>query len=139
MSNYSLDSLVLRVDEFDNTNRIDTTLFVFYDHSVREYVIRGSRRGEFAPYSFVCRTQKDTSLFIETAIGIHSKVSYTLINYKDLPFNSLDIDYDYLFVNFDPRYNEVIGYDKLKLKYNDSNLNRYLRILRVVFNHYDEV
>lgn len=130
------DSLVLRIDEIDITKRVDTTLFIFYDHNSHQYMIRGSRRGDYSPYSFTCGSQKDTSLFVEMVVGKGSKVSYTLINYADLPLQSEDIDYDYLFDNFSPKYNELVGYDKCKLKFHDSDLNRYLRLLRVVSNDY---
>jgi hypothetical protein len=134
------DSMVLRIDEIDPTKRVDTTLFAFYDHITEQYMIRGSRRGEFTPYSFTCGSQRDTSLFVEMVVGKDSTVSYTLINYSNLPLLSEEIDYDYLCDNFSPKYNELVGYDKCKLKFHDSDLNRYLRLLRVVFNDYcDEV
>lgn len=129
------DSLVLRIDEIDS-GKVDTTLFLFYDHFSGVYMIRGARRAAYTPYSFSCGSQKDTSLFVEMTIGKHNKVSYTLVNYPDLPRDSASIDYDYLIDNFNPRYNEVVGYDKCKLKFHDSDLNRYLRLLRVVCNDY---
>lgn len=131
------DSLVLRIDEIETDSiSVDTTLFIFYDHFEQAYMIRGSRRGNFTPYSFTCASQQDTSLFVEMAIGNHNRVSYTLVNYQDLPMDSGNIDYDYLMENFSRKYNEVVGYDGCKLKFHDSDLTRYLRILRVVANDY---
>lgn len=133
----AFDSLVLRIDEVEKEdNKVDTTLYILYDHVNAEYLIRGSRRGAFNPYSFVCESQNDTCRFVESVVGIQNKVSYTLINYNDLPMDANEITYDYLDEEFDIRHNEVVGYDKLKLKYNDKFLNRYLRMIRVVFNHY---
>ena len=160
-----VDSLVLRIDEIDdrldsdsdkersdkersdkersegrNTRgerKIDTTLFILYDHVHKEYLVRGSRRGNFTPYSFVCSTMADVRSFVEWAICIHNRVSYTLMNYNDLPFHSIEITYDYLAEHYDERQNEVVGYDNCKLKFNDSFLNNYLRILRNVYNRYE--
>jgi hypothetical protein len=135
----SVDTIVLKIEEIEVSGKIDTTLYVFFDITTSEYAIRGSRRGSFYPYSFRCASQKDVSMFIENIIGLKNKVSYTLINYGDMPFDTNSIDFYYLSDNFDPEHNEIIGYDTLKLKYNDSYLKRYLRLLRVVFNYYEEV
>lgn len=136
----SVDTIVLKIEELEcSGDRIDTTLYVFFDITTSQYAIRGSRRGSFYPYSFRCDSQKDVALFVETIIGSKNHVSYTLINYGDMPFDTNLIDFYYLSDNFDPERNEIIGYDRVKLKYNDSYLKRYLRILRVVFNDYEEV
>jgi len=132
-----VDSLVLRIDEIEKlSGKIDTTLFILYDHVNQEYLIRGSRRGIFYPYSFVCPALKDARNFVETTIGLHNRVCYNLMNYNDLPYDSAEITYEYLCERFDQVRNEVVAYDKYKLKYNDSYLNQYLSILRNTFNHY---
>ncbi len=137
----SVDTLVLKLEEFEfnSPDQIDTTLYVFYDHSTSMYCIRGSRRGNYNDYSFTCSSQRDVSMFIEYVIGTQNKISYTLLNYGDLPFDSYLFDFDYLEDNYDIKYNEVVGFDGLKLKYNDHFLKNYLRMIRVVYNEYASV
>lgn len=134
-----IDSLVLRIDEIEaTTGNIDTTLFIIYDAVNEEYLVRGSRRGNFTPYSFVSLTMDDMMSFVEWAIGIHNRVSYTLLNYNDLPFHSQAITYQYLCENYNIQCNEIVGYDNCKLKFRDRFLKNYLRLLRNIFNHYEE-
>lgn len=133
----SVDTIVMKIEEVEcDSCKIDTTLYIFYDHSISMYCIRGSRRGEYNPYSFTCSSMKDVSMFVENIIGVHNLVSYTLLTYGDLPYNSNMIDFDYLEDNSDTKYNEIVGFDNVKLKYNDSFLRNYLRMIRVVYNEY---
>jgi len=133
----SVDTIVLKIEENDrDTHKIDTTLYIFYDHSTENYCIRGTRRGEYNPYSFTCVSSKDVSMFVENVIGLENRVSYTLLNYGDLPYESENIDYDYLEDCYDRKHNEIVGYDNMKLKYNDSFLRNYLRMMRVVYNNF---
>jgi len=136
----SVDTIVLKIEELerDSPGEIDTTLYIFYDHAISMYCIHGSRRGEYSPYSFTCSSDKDVSLFVENIIGNRNKVSYTLLTYKDLPYDSGTIDFYYLNHNVDNnrKYNEIVGFDNMKLKYNDRFLKNYLRMIRVVYNDF---
>jgi hypothetical protein len=135
----AIDTLVLKIEEVEsNSGIIDSVFYVFFDNLTQKYCIRGSRRGNFYPYSFTCDSQHDVSLFVEFSLCIRNRVSYTLINYGDLPFEVDSIDFNYLEENFDQKRNEIVGYDKLKLRRNDRNLRDQLRLLRVVYNEYDQ-
>ena len=56
------------------------------------------------------------------------------MNYNDLPYNSDDIDYDYLIYLDDDKIHEVTGYDNQI--YNRKKFLRILRTLKYVFNYY---
>ena len=137
----SVDTIVLKIEEIDDKvlNRVDTTLYIFYDHVLSTYCIRGTRRGTYTPYSFTCNSSRDVCLFVENIIGPNNKVSYTLLTYHDLPYESDNINVDYLEYNFDRQNDEIVGYDNVKLKRNDCILRDYLRIIRVMYNNFVRV
>jgi hypothetical protein len=136
MTSYT-DCLVLKIEEYVD-NELDNTLFVLYDKNEETYLVRGKRssiNGKEPPvYSFNCDYSRDLNDFISVVICPKSKISYTLFNYSDLPYNSEDIDYEYLKCFDDDKTYEVTGYDNQK--YNGKKILKLLRILQYVFNYY---
>ena len=131
------DCLVLKIEEYVG-NTIDTTLFVLYDKNEEKYLIRGKRSNinerETLSYSFNCYYSKELSDFISFIVCPKSKLSYTLLNYNDLPYDEANIDYNYLKqIDTDKLY-EVSGYDNQK--YNKKQIMSILKFLKYVFNYY---
>ena len=131
------DTLVFKIEEYEEYKLIDTTLYILYDTRSERYVIRGKRLSTCSstsyPYSFESESARDLVDFIELIICSKNSVSYSLYNYDNLPNESNNITYDFLNVCDDRAY-EVSGYDNQKLK--RSVLLKYLRSLRNVFNYY---
>lgn len=139
-NNLITDTLVLKLEEYDSLNReLDTTLYILYDSRTDHYVVRGKRSENAAwnpaHFSFECHATKRNILvdFIQVVIDKKNYMSYILYNYDNLPEYSNDITYDFLKDNDDRSY-EITGYDELRST--SSQLMKYLRILRGVFNYY---
>lgn len=131
------DTLVLKIVEHDDqTNKVDTTLYVFYDQSTRRYVIRGNRREtprlDSCVYSFECKTVNDLADFVQFVIDRNNYVSYILYNFDNLPSASDDVTFEFLSGNDDISY-EIAGYDNESLI--RSDLVRNLRMVKTVFNY----
>lgn len=133
------DCLVLKIEEREvDTKEIDTTLYILYDKKYHNYVIRGRRR--ISPthisceYSFVCENIEDLVYFITFVISKSNLWTYVLYNYDNLPIDSNDITFEFLY-NFDHSDYELSAYDNEK--YNKSVLTKNLKMLRNVFNFYN--
>jgi hypothetical protein len=131
------DTLVLKIVERDEpTNKVDTTLYIFYDQSTRRYVIRGNRREvphlASSIYSFECKTVNDLADFVQFVIDRHNYVSYVLYNYDNLPSTSDEVTFEFLASNDDVSY-EIAGYDNEPLIRNV--LVRNLRMVKTIFNY----
>lgn len=133
----STDCLVLKIEEYVDSN-LDTTLFVLYDKNEETYLIRGKRSDfngkEAVSYSFNCYYSKELSDFISFIVCPKSKLSYTLLNYHDLPYDEENIDYNYLNNLDNDKLYEVAGYDNQK--YNKKQIMSILKFLKYVFNFY---
>lgn len=138
MAKVSTDCLVLKIEEHVD-DELDTTLFVIYDNDEEVYLVRGKRSNVFGkpetiPYSFSCNYASELIDFVSFVVCKKSKISYTLYNYDDLPYDSNDIDFEYLKeLDGDNAY-ELAGYDNQK--YNKKEILKFLRMLRNVFNYY---
>jgi hypothetical protein len=109
--NYPTDCLVLRIDEFDcDSNKLDTSMYVFYDTNEELYVIRGKRQNTWETYSFYCYKMHDTMDFVRTVICKSNLWSYSLYNCSNLPLDSDDITFGTLESSVTSD-NEITGYD----------------------------
>lgn len=132
------DCLVLKFEEIDeNTNKVDTTVYVLYDKNEHHYVVRGQRRltprHNSCTYSFNCEYATDLVDFLQYIICKDNTVNETLFNYDNLPGNSNDITYEFL-NNYCHTDYELSGYDGQKL--GRKRLLRNLRMLRNIYNFY---
>jgi hypothetical protein len=131
---YPTDCLVLRIDEFDyDTNKLDNSMYIYYDVNEDIYVIRGKRPDNWETYSFYCDTMHGVKDFVSTVICQGNLWSYNLYNCDNLPLDSDDITFGTLEYNV-KREKEVVAYDYQV--YNKKTLKRMLRILRNVYNYY---
>lgn len=135
------DTLVLKIQEFEQNGLVDTTLYILYDQSIQRFVLRGKRRdsekSDGATYSFECDFAHELADFILFVIDKwNNRVSYILYNYDNLPLTSNEITYEFLTkydtTKLDNVSYEIAGYDNLKLK--RKELVSHLRMLRNVFN-----
>jgi len=132
------DCLVFKFEEVEyNTEKVDTTVYVFYDKKEHNYVIRGQRRcsplHQSCTYSFVSEDVNDLADFLQYIICKDNEVNEILYNYDNFPLDSNDITFDFL-KEYDHNDFEISGYNKQKL--GRKRLIKTLRMLRNVFNYY---
>jgi hypothetical protein len=132
------DCLVLKIEEIEfNTKKIDTTLYILYDKKYHHYIIRGRRRltaqHSSCEYSFVAENIDDLVYFITFVITKNNLWTYVLYNYDNLPIESYDITFDFLY-NYDHSDYELAAYDNEE--YSKKRLISNLKMLRNVFNFY---
>jgi hypothetical protein len=136
------DTLVLKIEEYDSLNLVDTTLYILYDQQIDRFVIRGRRRDtekvKSVSYSFECEFAHELADFITFIICKKNAVTYVLYNYNNLPFTSNEITYAFLARCDTPRLRnesyELAAYDRCKLR--KREVTEYLRMLRNVANPY---
>ena len=142
-SNNSTDCIVLHIEEYDNdTNKIDSSIFILYDVNKRKFIIRG-KRGNFGekptvyttyPYSFTSKKKSRVIEFLKLMLDTKNNyINITLFNYDNLPATSNEITYRFLNKNVDKRY-EMTGYDKFCVT--DFSLRNILNVLKSVYNNY---
>jgi len=136
-STSSTDCLILKIEEYVDNN-LDTTLFVLYDKNEETYLIRGKRsdtnESKSISYSFNCYYSKELNDFISFILCPESKLSYTLINYDDLPLDHENIDYHYLKNLDNNKLYEIVGYDNQE--YDKKKILNILKFLKYMFNYY---
>jgi len=135
---FASDCLVLKIEEYQEDNTLDATVYVLYDQRERTYIVRGKRSDNSPsvasiPFSFYCEFEDDLIDFINIVVCKKFKRNYVLYNSDDLPDHSHDITYDSLDSSLGYK-NEISGYNKEK--YNHKTLTTYLRLLRRVYNDY---
>jgi hypothetical protein len=132
------DCLVLKIEEVErNTKKVDTTLYILYDKKYHNYVIRGRHRlspqSASCEYSFVVENISDLVNFITFVIDRKNLWTYVLYNYDNLPIESDDITFEFLY-NYDHNDYELGAYDNEN--YCRKRLESNLKMLRNVFNFY---
>ena len=132
------DCLVFKFEEIEqHTDKIDTTVYVLYDKSEHNYVVRGQRRwtptNQSCTYSFNCDFAKDLVDFLQYIVCKDNVVNEKLFNYYNLPSSSNDITYEFLH-DYDHSDYELAGYDRQK--FGRKRLLRNLRMLRNIHNYY---
>jgi hypothetical protein len=139
MSKFAVpDTLVLKLEEVEkNTNKIDTTIYIFYDKRTHHFFVRGQRRWspnhQSCTYSFQCEFAKDLVDFLQYIICKKNRVNEILYNYDNLPVESNDVTFEFLH-DYDHSDYEIAGYDNVR--FNRKKFANTLRILRNVFNYY---
>jgi hypothetical protein len=103
MSKFAVaDCLVLKLVEIErDTNLIDTTVYIFYDKKTHNFFVRGRRRNtpniDSQVYSFQCEFAKDLAEFLQYVICKNNKVNEVLYNYDNLPAESNDVTFEFLY------------------------------------------
>ena len=141
--------------EYDNENKEVNVTYIFYDHNLTAFGIRGGymSRGRKS-YSFYCNNISGVTNFIKTLSDKFHKLTICLVKYDQLCNVSDDIVFADLISN-DVRTNEIVGFDFWKSKgdafsdkkssshsFNDEKghinvfLDRCLKSLVEVYNDY---
>ena len=138
----SSDSLVLKIFERDENNVEINRLYVFYDHNLETFGIRGgydtSKNGitNTHSYSYYTDTCEGVISFIKLLTTRYVKISMCLVKYAVLPSDSNNISYGIL-KGLDRRANEIVGFD-----YNNdrqkyvADVEKFLDVLLNVYNYY---
>jgi hypothetical protein len=112
----SSDSLICKVVEYDEVNKEVNVTYIFYDHNLTAFGIRGGymSRGRKS-YSFYCNNISGVTNFIKTLSDKFHKLTICLVKYDELYNVSDDIVFSDLISN-DIRTNEIVGFDFWKSK-----------------------
>lgn len=151
----STDSLICKVVEYDNENKEVNVTYIFYDHNLTAFGIRGGymSRGRKS-YSFYCNNISGVTNFIKTLSDKFNKLTICLVKFDQLYNVSDDIVFADL-ISQDIRTNEIVGFDFWKSQgdaftdkkssshsFNDEKghinifLDRCLKSLVEVYNDY---
>lgn len=139
MSKFSVpDTLVLKLEEVEkNTDKIDTTLYIFYDKRTHHFFLRGRRRWspkhQSCTYSFQCEFAKDLVDFLRYIICKNNTINEVLYNYDNLPCDSNDVTFEFLH-DYEHSDYEIVAYDNMRFR--KKEIVETLRMLRNVFNYY---
>ena len=88
----STDSLICKVVEYDNENKEVNVTYIFYDHNLTAFGIRGGymSRGRKS-YSFYCNNISGVTNFIKTLSDKFNKLTICLVKFDQLYNVSDDI------------------------------------------------
>jgi len=130
------DCLVLKLEEVErDTNKLDTTIYIFYDKKTHHFFVRGQRRWspqhQSCTYSFQCEFAQDLVDFLQYIICKNNKVTEILYNYDNLPLEANDVTFEFLH-DYDNSDYEISGYNNVK--FSRKHMTNTLRMLRNVFN-----
>ena len=141
--------------EYDNENKEVNVTYIFYDHNLTAFGIRGGymSRGRKS-YSFYCNNISGVTNFIKTLSDKFNKLTICLVKFDQLYNVSDDIVFADL-ISQDIRTNEIVGFDFWKSQgdaftdkkssshsFNDEKghinifLDRCLKSLVEVYNDY---
>jgi len=118
----------------DNYDNVTNRLFVSYDEEQGSYVVYGRRQSstlEFEQFFFRADRSKDMYKFFKFVVGHMSKLSYTLFNYNNMPFDLEGVDYYFMENNMEIAY-ELAAYDQITLK--KTRFREMMHLLKRVYN-----
>jgi hypothetical protein len=107
------DSLVLKVVESDETGHEINRVYVFYDHNIHAFGIRGgftTPKGYSHRYSYYVDNVSSVMDLIIVIFNSYYDLSVCLVNYEALPTDPDSITFDSLFKD-DNRLHEIAGHD----------------------------
>ena len=131
----STDALIVKFYEVLDDN-CDKHCYVFYDHNLNTYAIRGGKKGGKSyrkTYSFYCDKYYDVYNFLEIIFSDSQNLKFSLMRHGDLPLDSNNIDYDFLLeseINKTNKTNNVIASNWLV-----SSLNTDSDLPTLIFNY----
>jgi hypothetical protein len=137
----SSDSLVLKIFEKDENNIEINRLYVFYDHNLRTFGLRGGydtrKMGVDMThyYSYYTDTEEGVIAMIDMLSNHYVKLSLCLVKYTYLPNDSDDISYG-LLKHMDKMMNEIVGFDYYSSQKTKTDITRFLYVLKNVYNDY---
>jgi hypothetical protein len=140
----SNDSMVVKVFERDISGVEINRMYIFFDHNLSTFGIRGGHtiKGKTTSYSFYTDHIHGVNSMMNGVFAKYAKLSTCLVNFKDLPMDSNKITYNLLLEN-DLKYNEIVGFDNdnkiPKMSIDNTvilEVENYLRILLNVYNDY---
>ena len=126
------DCLVLKINSFDECYCI--TVYVIYDINSKMFVICGKRDGG-VEFNFNSYSVKAVEIFLSFIFSNRRYIIYSVSNHSELPFNQSEISYDYLNESLFENVYEI-AYISDDLMYSTSEIKKFLKMLKNVFNYY---
>ena len=125
----------------DGEDKIDTRLFVTYDHATESYVVNGKRQDIFSkkgrnktnlkPFVFCAEESSDIADFILLAFSKNNSLSYIMYNYNNLPDDACELTYEFMESNMDRRY-EIAAFDNVDIR--RTHIRRLVRLTKNMYN-----
>lgn len=133
-SNESTDCLALEIYS-DDCNKV----FILYDFYDKTYIIKGVNNYSNY-YNFRCRHINDIRNFIEFMFCYQNELTILLHNYKALPYDCSNIEFDYLNDIFENNpYNGNILVSK-KMNLNNriafTIIEEQIKVIKNIYNKY---
>jgi len=128
------DCLVVEIYS-DDSNK----MFILYDFYDKSYVIKGLNNYH-SYYNFRCRHINDIRNFIEFLFCYQNELTVLLHNYKSLPYDCNDIEFECLndFFNANPYDGNILVSKKLNLtnRICFTIIEEQLKVIKNIYNKY---
>jgi len=137
----SNDSLVLKVMEVNNVGSEVHRLYIFYDHNMKTFGLRGGYNTRKLDdtmthsYSYYTDSSQGVAAMLNLISAHYVKLSMCLVRFADLPPTSDEISYDKL-AGSDLRTNEIVGFDYVDSQKPMDDIEKFLAVLVHVYNDY---
>jgi len=133
----STDSLVLKMFEVNEYGAEVNRVYVFYDHNLGCFGIRGGllSKNTSYDYSYYTDTIQGVVDLLSVMLMRFYRVSLCLVKFSNFPAVSDNITYPML-VESDQRTNEIVGYDYGDNQSPCGDIEKFLKVLMTVYNDY---
>jgi hypothetical protein len=129
----SSDCLVLQINN-NSSDDLNVNVFIIYDINSKLFVICGKRNGG-VEFNYKSYSVKSTETFLYFIFSNKRYLNYSISNHSELPASHEEITYDYLNESLFENVYEI-AYISDDLIYSTSEIKKFLKMLKNVFNYY---
>ena len=129
----STDCLVLQINN-NSSDDLNVNVFIIYDINSKLFVICGKRDGG-VEFNYKSYSVKSTETFLYFIFSNKRYLNYSISNHSELPASHEEITYDYLNESLFENVYEI-AYISDDLMYSTSEIKKFLKMLKNVFNYY---
>ena len=129
----SSDCLVLQINN-NSSDDLNVNVFIIYDINSKLFVICGKRNGG-VEFNYKSYSVKSTETFLYFIFSNKRYLNYSISNHSELPASHEEITYDYLNESLFENVYEI-AYISDDLMYSTSEIKKFLKMLKNVFNYY---
>ena len=126
------DCLVLEIFSNNESYSESRKTYILYDVNERNFILR-SKQAEYTDLNFKCKNASELADFLYLLFDKRSFLEVTIYNYKNLPWTSEEITFDF-FNECNEFLDVVYTNDDFPLK--AKKLRHLLKILKNIYNNY---
>lgn len=127
------DCLVLEIYANHEIYEERRKVYVLYDVNERKFILRG-KQDEYSDFNFKCKNTSELADFICLIFDKRSYLEVAIYNYKNLPWTSEEITFDYFYNEFDDYFDTIYTNDDFPLK--AKKIRHILKMLKNIYNDY---